>query len=682
MQVLRAPTSVAFLLAVGVAVVGVAVATRRLARSDDLWGTARRAVLLALLVLMPAAFDPRTVDVFNIAKYSIVVVGAFAFVVLWTLQAAHSRVVPNWRNGLHWPVIALLCWTAVTTATSLNPRLSLLGSYQSYDGFFTALALTLVFFAAAEAFPVADLKTVLSVLYFGGGGLTVLYGFFQLHDRTWGGRWDWVDWGRSLSFATGTSIWSSFGNPNHLAGFFAIILPIGMVLLILHRRWWVRAVILVIAAVLVLELLQTTTRGAWLAALAALATLAVLMFPEIRHRPRITLSVMAGVLVVVLSAALVLGSAQEIASQFRSIIDFDAGTTASQRTTFWKAAVRMANDHPVVGTGPEGFESLYPSYQPVPTNGPHNVFMNYLATQGYPGLLLFLAVLTLASIRVIGALRRLRSLERDAGDGGREQAREARLALTAVAAGLVAYLVQGSFDIQQIGLSFAFWVLLALSCVVVRAAMAPDTFRGPQIHRQHGSRGAKKTPARPAPARSRLVTGAMVVTAAFSVVAFASVATRPYRADHHYWSALRDNGVARSLGPADSGKAERLIDRSGEKMERAISLNPWQPRYVGVLAGAKFDLALQLPPRSPQQLTTLDQAWARYRRAVELAPRDAQLLQNYAKVLLAIDQLDPRQAATGAARAAAVSVLRRAVRVRPFDPALRAQLNRVLAESS
>src|SRR5207245_1126330 len=101
---------------------------------------------------------------------------------LWAIEAVRTKKLPAWHNGLQWPVLFLAGWTLVTTVFSVNPRLSLLGAYGSYDGLYATLAFAVVFFAAVEAFRLEDVKVALSVFFFGAGGLSVLYGIIQLHD--------------------------------------------------------------------------------------------------------------------------------------------------------------------------------------------------------------------------------------------------------------------------------------------------------------------------------------------------------------------------------------------------------------------------------------------------------------------------------------------------------------------
>ncbi|HVE47437.1 MAG TPA: O-antigen ligase family protein [Acidimicrobiales bacterium] len=652
--------------AVGVLVVG---AGRAVARREEPWRSSRKFVLLVLLAVVPVLFDPGTVEGFNLPKYTVVAIGSFVLALLWILDWLRHRRFPEWRNGLTWPVLGLLGWTAVTTATSLDPRLSLLGDYRSYDGLYSAVAFTVLFFAIAESFALRDVKNAVSVLYFGAGGLVVLYGLMQLHDRTWSGPdWDWVDWGESLTFAKGSSIWSTFGNPNHLAGFLAMLLPIGLVLLLLHQAWWIRGLIVAMTAALMVELLQTSTRGAWLASIIAVILLVGLLRPRLHRRRRLAVSIMGLAVVAVLAAGQAFGSIGAV-DQLASTFDFSGESTAAQRASFWKAAVSMANERPLVGVGPEGYATLSPRYDTRPANGPHNLFMNYLANQGYPGLLLFSTLLLFAGARTITAMKRLRRLEGSNDPSEARAAREARLILAALAAALAAYVVQASFNVQQIGLTFAFWALLGLIVVVTRAPIGAP-LPADLIPRHRGT---------------NLRTEAIaVLLSAIALFGFARLVSAPYRADRSYRAALTENAAARSAAaraePVDRAAGRELVNRSIRNLKRAIALNPWEPTYLALLGQAKARAARGLPPGSPPQLQALAEARKAYEGATKMAPRDATLLHRYATILLEIDRVDSYEAATGSARRSAVAALRRAVRSSPLDKRFLQELKRVVAE--
>ena len=94
--------------------------------------------------------------------------------------------------------------------------------------------------------------------------------------------------------------------------------------------------------------------------------------------------------------------------------------------------------------------------------------MNILADQGFIGLLLFLALLVYVGLRSVGAWRRLRSLERGEARwrAVKDEAQRHRVTLAVVTASMVAYIVQAVFNVQQVGLSFSFWLLIGCSTVM------------------------------------------------------------------------------------------------------------------------------------------------------------------------------------------------------------------------
>jgi O-antigen ligase len=78
--------------------------------------------------------------------------------------------------------------------------------------------------------------------------------------------------------------------------------------------------------------------------------------------------------------------------------DVYADGSVAGRIHYWGVAVIMANDRPLVGVGQNAYNAVYDSYDP--SNGAygfrrsvHSQWFGMLAELGYPGLLLFIAVL-------------------------------------------------------------------------------------------------------------------------------------------------------------------------------------------------------------------------------------------------------------------------------------------------
>jgi len=91
--------------------------------------------------------------------------------------------------------------------------------------------------------------------------------------------------------------------------------------------------------------------------------------------------------------------------------------------------------------------------------------------------LLFLSLLVYVSLRSVGAWRQLRSLERGENvlEEVKEQARVHRTTLAMVTASIAAFIVQAVFNVQQVGLSFSFWLLVGCSTVIAQAVRVRET---------------------------------------------------------------------------------------------------------------------------------------------------------------------------------------------------------------
>lgn len=689
--------SVIFVLTVAAAAISVAQLTAAAARPGHIVASVKTGLVLVLVVAVPVVFDSRGVDSYNLTKFTSTVIGALAVTALWAVEAVSPGRRSRWRNGLHWPVAGMVAWTVLATATSVSPRVSIVGSNSTNDGLLAAAALAVIFFAVVQAVAIDRIKAVLSLLYFGAGGIIVGYGLIQLHDRLFGGdEWDWIGTAGRLStdsFADG-GIFATFGNPNHLGGFLAVLLPIGWILFVLHRSWRARAAIATIAAGLVAELLQTASRGALVAAVAALGVTAAMFWPDIRRRPRFALPV--GALATTgLVAVLVLATQSGLSTKLST--DLANANTATLRLDFWRAGVAMANDRPFVGYGPDTFTDLYQGYKSPAfakrhgpggsTNGAHNVFVSQLSGTGYPGLGLLLGLLGIAGLRAVGTWRRLRQLESGSERECAEQAHEGRLCLVGVLGGIAAFLVQASFNLNQIGLSLVFWVLLGLLCVLSLSAGVPPTLRpralvarpSTPVALAAGGDAPSPSSGRPgaAVAKPDLARRSIAVVAGFGLLVVGLQATRPLRADHSASASRTAYERAQFLAQrASQEQALPLTRKAVIELRRAIRLNPWEPILRARHGEAFFTGALESPEGSPAQAAALRAALREFERVVALRPRSSPHLERYADILLKIHEVNP---AITHAKAEAVRALQRALRAEPTAAHLRDRLRLALA---
>jgi O-antigen ligase len=631
----------------------------------------RAGLVVALAVFVPVVFDPHTGDVFNLPKYTLVVIGALVLAGLWVVDAVQHRQSPHWRHGLQWALAAVLVWTAISAFAGMDTHVSLLGDYGSYDGLYAALAFAAVTMATAEAFSAGDVRKVLGALGFAGASVVTIYAVIQLHDTELSGsRWDFIHWTKA---STVGNIFSTFGNPNHLAGYLAVVLPIALVLGIFTAKGWPLRVAAGLFTFVVLALIvRSSARGAWVAVIVSGLVLAAFLAPELRRRLALTTTVVGG-LVVVAAVGMVVAGKRFISEPLSALFKTGGSTSVQQRFDMWKAAAQMATHHPITGVGPDNYALVFPRYQTAAwvkglgpnylVNGSHDIFTTVLADQGFIGLVLFVVLLAVIALRAGGAWRRFRVVERGE-KGGQveiERARGQRMDLAVVTASITAYVVQAVFNVQQIGLTFTFWLLTGLLLVLATQARVPATLR-PDILLSTDA-VAEEVVAAPAPAwRGRRANAWWQVALAGAIATAAVIvlsvgADGPYRADHAYWASTQ---VLSKSSSSQTVAAQTYF----ADIRHAQVLNPWEPRYP-MAEGIDLATAATRATTSSQRLSDLNAARSLFAQASRENTLWGEPYYDLASVYGDLSQVQPAKAK--ADLAAAADAARHALKDNPLN---------------
>jgi putative inorganic carbon (hco3(-)) transporter len=648
--------------------------------SGDLWDatdplrSARRIGAFVVVVALPVTFDPGTAERYGVAKFSVLMIGALVLALLWIVDAITNTELPDLRTGLHWPILAMVVVGVLATIFSVNPRLSLVGAYQSYDGLLALASFAVVALIAAESWRVADLRRILTVFLLASGGLVILYGLIQTADVELGTSWDWIHFvNAGASFGPTSTVWSTFGNPNHFAGFVAAMLPIGVIVAISDRSVWVRALSGVVLLGGLVCLVETSSLGGLAAAVGALALTAILLIPELRGRRTLALWCGAGLVVAVGIAFVIVGAQGTISRKLDAITQWSSGTsTAAQRVQYWHSAVDMAKDRPILGWGPDTFGYLAPTYQTqkfVDAFGPnqvinaaHNTFLETLATKGVLGLGALLFFLAWLALRAIGAWRNTRARERT-DEGWREH----RLMLTAALGAAVGVLLQNSFNVELLGINIVLWAMAGVVSVVALSVGVPVGLNPARIVRVTPfDETASPEPARQPNRRQARRSGAAVPLAigAVVVVALAWFSSTWWRADRSYQAAI-DGTVALTSGKLTSSAAQtRVVNSTLRHFDDATKENTSESRYA--LSEANFILQTLAATNAltPENVTGLAPVRTMLQTAVDRGPRDPVPLSSYARLLARLRELAP---GSGDPKVEA-ALFARAARANPFEP--------------
>ncbi len=309
------------------------------------------------------------------------------------------------------PIVLMLmlwAWTLVTSLLAYYPDVAFeqLGTHSKML-LFVMLALTL--------FQDRERLAVLFAVLVGSLGLYAVKGaLFSLANGA-----------QSIVFGPEGTI---FYDNNDFALGLNMVLPLAIFLMRSAESRRVRLAWMGVSGCVLLSVLFTYSRGG-LVALAALIGVTVL-----RSKQRVP-AIAAAAFVLVVA---ILFAPAHWTERMGSIVDYDADASVSGRFNAWHFSWNLAQDNPITGGGFGVFTAeMFARYAPDPDTVfvAHSVYFDLMATHGFVGLALYLAMMAATLL----SAERLRKRARDAGDTWVSGAAEA------IQLALIAFLVGGAF---------------------------------------------------------------------------------------------------------------------------------------------------------------------------------------------------------------------------------------------
>jgi probable O-glycosylation ligase (exosortase A-associated) len=398
------------------------------------WGLALQSTLYAAcLYLWIAYFRPETwawSDIFATLNLSYF---AGAYLVIRTVMSGY-RFTVDWRSAL---LVLFLLQSLLA---------SWFGNYWDYSfGYWQDFAKTVVvsYLLTIIISSTKDLRLVLMVITFSLG--------FEATKQGWAGM--------ILSPGSPNVNGVPFlGDNNLVAVGMAMLLPV-IAALANTSTGWLKRVFQVMNIGVLYRAISTYSRGGFL----SLGAVGAMYFWRSPRKLR-TVCAMAIALALVLP---VLPTAfWDRMGTITAAEGEEQDDSAASRMYFWQVAVTMANDRPLVGVGHSAYPRNYNRYDE--TNGAyltnravHSAWFGVLAETGYPGLLLFIAII-FTSLRACARVRK-------AAQSGATNPELAPYAI-ALESSLIAFVVGGSF------VSFQYcemlWHFFALTIALERVAVA------------------------------------------------------------------------------------------------------------------------------------------------------------------------------------------------------------------
>ena len=388
---------------------------------------------LAALVVVPLYYNPFSAGMFDYDKTAVLRALSLLMLAAWlALQAMRRAHLPAWdilrTTPLLIPVALLILATLVSTALSIDARLSFFGSLSRNNGMYSLLALLVVALAVATELRQRAQRQRLVGTLLAASCVVSVHGIAQ-HFGMEPAMWE---------YDLGLRIISTLGNPIFAGAFLAMAMPLTLACALplwqaRNARGFVYAALLALQSI---ALWWTGSRGPLLAALCALGFMLLIHFAQAGRRAWAfsllgTLALGALFLIVLnipngpLQQLRTTAPLQRLANMLNSE---DAST--SGRSRIWRGAMRLAaartpirfatggsdalqNIRPLVGYGPEtfgpAFELVYDNAigRDVFPDRAHNLLLDALVTGGMLGLLatlLLWAAVSVLGLRTAGLL--------------------------------------------------------------------------------------------------------------------------------------------------------------------------------------------------------------------------------------------------------------------------------------
>ena len=335
------------------------------------------------LTLFILIFGPLALGATRWFEFIYIQAATIGIAVLWLIRSWTRPVFEVFWPPICWPVLAFLVYAVVryfTADIEYVARLELM-----HIGVYAILFLAVLNNLHRQEY--IQIITWTLVILAAAISIYALIQFVTNTPRVW----NFYKPEMYLSRGSGTYI-----NPNHLAGFLEIVLPLGLAVVILGRTGHAVKIIFAYLSVIVLiGIAVSLSRGGWIATILTLICFFVAVAINTRGRWIIIFSVV----LVFAGIAFYLGNNLQLQKRFQKA--FGGGKVEDARFTYWKPAVEMWKDHPWTGIGPAHFQIRLPNYRtkdvqvhPVYV---HNDYLNTLSDWGIVGGIIVLTFLGIAS---------------------------------------------------------------------------------------------------------------------------------------------------------------------------------------------------------------------------------------------------------------------------------------------
>ncbi|MFO0793087.1 MAG: tetratricopeptide repeat protein [Candidatus Brocadiaceae bacterium] len=615
--------------------------------------------LYAIIIIVPLVFDIRIYSVFDLSKLTVLYLLSLGIIGVWSIKRVSKSDFRFFNTPLDIPMLAYIGVFILTTILSINPLMSLFGTYKRFEGLTATLCYVFLYYTVVNFVTTRKRLYYLIISIIATAVLASFYGIAQHLGL------DIFSW----SNFEARRVFSTFGNPVFFSAYLVMSLPLAVALFFNNNFQPVKPQVLksspIIWLFFTLSLIMyatfwlTNTRACFVALLGGLTPLLIVMYKirgkdtkrfiilvasflligvffNVRHETSVIKHFTADVKTpditktseITADSFLQKEIQPPLPEQYpaikRPLIATRLSVTGSSFSRIFQylAALEIIKDYPLFGIGPDTIGIVYQKYFarvfslqesdggfPFPRQDRiHNDILDTLVTRGVFGLGTYIWLLFTFAYFV-----RKNYTILDMKD---------KTLLLSLLAGIICYLIQNEFSFGNTPIVSLFWIMMG-SCVslikISKTERPEQTGDRQKIVRNYKGEELKSFGAA-APQPSRLPNfttfqlpgffkylwcGVFLIAIGFvSIFIFST-----YKADVYF-------EYGRRVLEYRKANAEGSVDRGLYFIRHAIFLNPYETFYRDELCRTYLKMAHKTKDRA-----WIEQAFEEAQNSINLIPQ-------------------------------------------------------------
>lgn len=584
------------------------------------------ALLIVTVVIVPLFFDIRLYSVFDLSKLNTLYLLTVAILIVWTILLTAKHDFKFRHTAFDIPILAYISVFIISSAISINPIMSLFGTYKRFEGLTATLSYIFIFYAIVNFVNTKKRLYLLIISIIAGVTVSSCYGIAQHLG------FDFFKW----SSFEARRVFSTFGNPVFFSAYLVMILPLVIVLFFSKKETsisenpYILWIFFVLSTIIYTAFWLTNTRACFVALLGGLTPLLYLIFKKqtaerhkfvvllisfiligvffnVRHETSVIKHFTADVVTsdsphvspVIKGEELPISDKNQTHKRPWIANKFSVTGSSFSRIFQYLTATMIIKDYPALGIGPDTIGTVYQKnlakvFSIQENDGGfrfprqdriHNDILDTAVTRGIFGLGIYIWLLSTFGIFV--------------GRNYKQLSNQNKMLILGLLSGIICYLIQNEFSFGNTPIVMLFWVMMGLCISIIKINETGEGLGthendlgaeegGWEVEKSGIQEGRKPGRASPLHFFYRWLCCGITLAA----IGFVSLGIlRIYRADAYF-------EYGRRILEYERGNLQTMTDKGIYFIKHAVLLNPYETFYRDELCRTYIQMAFQTKEES------------------------------------------------------------------------------------